>query len=478
MRKSIFAEFFYLCSAIIFAAVICIGAVLILVSIENFKIQQRNRLVKISDETAAITIVCCLSDNVIDTNELSSAYKNAATTCDADFALVDSNGKTLAYSKESPCALKKGSKSISGILKAVGDDGYFSVGTLGNYYEKSYFTFIFPVDLNGTKYYLFSTFPVKSFTDYVLKLVLFFFAAATSVVVFVVLPSIYFAIKRLLGPVKDMTLAARRFGEGDFSQKLYIAQQNELGYLANSLNEMASSLQALDDNRRSFVSNVSHEFKTPLTTIGGFVDGMLDGTIPKDMHRHYLKIVSEEVDRLSRLVRSMLNISKYESGELKMSTECFDIVPITAKTVFLFENKINVKEVDIRGLDADRFIVNADKDLIQQVIYNLVENAVKFVNNGGYISFDYSQNENFVTVRIRNSGQGLKEHEISRVFDRFYKADESRGIDKSGVGLGLSIVSSIIKLHGGTILVRSEWGEFVEFEFTLARGYIPQNFKK
>jgi len=478
MRKSIFAEFFYLCSAIIFAAVICIGAVLILVSIENFKIQQRNHLVKVSDEVTAITMVCCLSDDSFDTNRLFSAYNNAAKTYDTDFALVDSNGKALVYSEASPCFAHKGTKGISGILKTVDNDGYFSVGTLGDYYQKSCFTFIFPVELNGMKYYLFSTMPIESFTDYVLKLVLFFFAAATSIVLLIVLPSVYFAIKRLLAPVKDMTIAARRFGEGDFSQKLYIVQQNELGFLANSLNEMANSLQALDENRRSFVSNVSHEFKTPLTTIGGFVDGMLDGTIPKDMHRHYLKIVSEEVDRLSRLVRSMLNISKYESGELKMTTECFDIVPISAKTVFLFENKINVKEVDIRGLDADRFIVNADKDLVQQVIYNLVENAVKFVNNGGYISFDYSQTENFVTVRIRNSGQGLKEHEISKVFDRFYKADESRGIDKSGVGLGLSIVSSIIKLHGGTILVRSEWGEFVEFEFTLARGYIPQNSKK
>lgn len=477
MRKSVFAEFFYLCAAIIFAAVICVGAVLILVSIENFKIQQRNHLVKISDEAAAITMVCCQTDNGIDINRLFSAYKNAAKTYDMDFALVDSAGKAMAYSEASPCA-DKGSNTVGSILRTVGEYGYFSIGSLGDYYDTPYFTFIYPVELNGTDYYLFSTMPVESLTDYVLRLVLSFFIAATVIILFIVFPSVYFAIKRLLSPVKDMTLAARRFGEGDFSQKLYIVQQNELGYLANSLNEMANSLQALDENRRSFVSNVSHEFKTPLTTIGGFVDGMLDGTIKPDMHRHYMKIVSEEVDRLSRLVHSMLNISKYESGELKMSTESFDIVPISAKTVFLFEKKINVKEVDIRGLDADRFIVNADKDLVQQVIYNLVENAVKFVNNGGYISFDYSQTEDFVTVRIRNSGQGLKEHEISKVFERFYKADESRGIDKTGVGLGLSIVSSIIKLHGGTILVRSEWSEFVEFEFTLARGQLPQNSKK
>jgi signal transduction histidine kinase len=287
----------------------------------------------------------------------------------------------------------------------------------------------------------------------------------------IVFIAVYAATKHLMTPIKDMTLAAKRFGEGDFSNKLYAPEQNELGFLANSLNEMAVSLEALEENRKSFVSNVSHELKTPMTVIGGFVDGILDGTIPPEKHDYYLHIVSDEVDRLARLVRSMLNISKYEAGEMSLSTSNFDIMPIIVKTLLIFEDRIDEKQVEIKGIEHGRFMLDADPDLTQQVVYNLVENAVKFVDKGGYIAFDFSAGSDGMSViKIRNSGEGLKENEISKVFDRFYKADASRGIDKTGVGLGLSIVSSIIKLHGGTILVRSEPGEYVEFEFTMKTG--------
>lgn len=203
-----------------------------------------------------------------------------------------------------------------------------------------------------------------------------------------------------------------------------------------------------------------------MTTIGGFVDGILDGTIPESQHKQYLRTVSEEINRLARLVRSMLNISKYEAGELELQTEVFDLTSLTIRTVSLFEKRIEAKHIDIRGLDAGRFFVNADEDLAQQVIYNLTENAVKFVDEGGYISYDFRKDDKFVYAVIRNSGEGLKKNEINKVFDRFYKTDESRGKDKTGVGLGLSIVRSIIKLHDGSILVRSKPGEYTEFEFS------------
>ena len=210
-----------------------------------------------------------------------------------------------------------------------------------------------------------------------------------------------------------------------------------------------------------------------MTSIGGFVDGILDGTIPENRRRYYLQIVSDEVKRLARLVRSMLNIAKYETGEIAMNTENFDIVPLAIKTVLLFEKRIEDKNVEVIGLDAGRFYVNADIDLIQQVIYNLVENAVKFVNNGGYIKFSFSTEKNKTLVSIRNSGEGLTSDELPQVFDRFYKTDESRGKDKTGVGLGLSIVRSIVKLHDGTITVKSALNEYVEFIFSLNTGEAP-----
>lgn len=169
----------------------------------------------------------------------------------------------------------------------------------------------------------------------------------------------------------------------------------------------------------------------------------------------------------------MLNISKYESGEIQLQTESFDGAALIFRTVLLFEKRISDKKVEITGLDMPRFYLDADVDLAQQVIYNLTENAVKFVNEGGNIDFSAEERGDFVAIRIRNTGEGLKHNEISKVFDRFYKTDESRGKDKTGVGLGLSIVRSIIKLHKGTILVRSKPDEYTEFEFTLPAGSPP-----
>ena len=169
----------------------------------------------------------------------------------------------------------------------------------------------------------------------------------------------------------------------------------------------------------------------------------------------------------------MLNIAKYETGEIAMKTEDFDIVPLVIKTVLLFEKRIEDKNVEVIGLDTGRFFVNADTDLIQQVIYNLVENAVKFVNDGGYIKFSFSQEKDKTLICIRNSGEGLNSEELPQVFDRFYKTDASRGKDKTGVGLGLSIVRSIVKLHDGTISVKSALNEYVEFVFSLNTGKTP-----
>ena len=166
----------------------------------------------------------------------------------------------------------------------------------------------------------------------------------------------------------------------------------------------------------------------------------------------------------------MLNVSKYEAGELTLSTEDFDVLPVIVQTLMNFEKRIEEKHIDIQGLDTDAFRLNADPDLTQQVIYNLVENAVKFVNDGGYISFSFKDEpDGMRSISIRNSGDGLNEKEISKVFERFYKTDESRGIDPGGVGLGLSIVSLIIKLHDGTILVSSEPNQYTEFTFALKK---------
>ncbi len=468
MRKSIFTEFICLCAVVFVSAIVCIGAILLILSGEYYK-SDRFKLLEMKFGFVLDAVASSeKEEGGIDAAKLKKAFEPLSEIIGADITLTDSDGVALVCSEASPCShtdKKIGTEAMSRIT----EDGLYEQGSLDGYYSGDSFILAKKISLNGNNYCLLERLQENRLPQYMLKLTAAL-VVSSAVILTVAFAVVYTSAKCLLSPIKDMTLAAKRFGEGNFSEKLRVTDENELGYLANSLNEMASSLEQIEETRKTFISNVSHELKTPMTTIGGFIDGILDGTIPQEQHRHYLKIVSAEVSRLSRLVRSMLNISKYEAGELKMVSEDFDILPLIVRTLSNFEKRIEEKniEVQINGTDGCR--VNADQDLTGQVIYNLIDNAVKFVNKGGYIRFDFKEEENDMrSVSIRNSGDGLSKKEISKVFDRFYKTDESRGIDPGGVGLGLSIVSSVIKLQGGTIQVSSEPKLYTEFTFSLKK---------
>jgi len=320
-----------------------------------------------------------------------------------------------------------------------------------------------------------STVPMRTFMEDILRMYLM--AAITVFLLSMVF--IYFVTEQMARPLREMSAAAQEFGNGDFSRRLSVDTYDEIGQLATALNNMAQSLSTLESSRRSFVANVSHELKTPMTTIGGFIDGILDGTIPQNQHRHYLRIVSDEVKRLSRLVRSMLNLSRIEAGEMELHIETFNVIDTIVQVLFSLESQIESKKLDVRGLDHDRVLVNADAELVHQVLYNLTENAIKFSNEGGYLEFDFEKAAGgMVMIGVKNSGEGLSKEEIPHVFDRFYKTDRSRGLDKNGVGLGLYIVRSIVNLHGGEVLVRSVKGEFCEFLFTLQHAKNPTKNRK
>jgi signal transduction histidine kinase len=278
---------------------------------------------------------------------------------------------------------------------------------------------------------------------------------------------IYFITARMVEPLHSMLDATHSFSRGDFSKRVPVNGYDEVGKLSMAFNNMASTLAVTESTRRSFIANVSHELKTPMTTISGFVDGVLDGTVPEEKRDQYLAIVSNECKRLSRLVRSMLDMARLEAGEVELNPVTLDISEIIRQTVFTFEHAIEEKELDVRGLETDRVMVLADKDLIHQVVYNLVDNAVKFVNPGGYIQFLYRAEQGMTFVTIRNSGEGIDKSEAPQLFERFYKSDRSRSLDKDGVGLGLHIVKSIIHYHKGDITVQSLQGQYTDFEFSL-----------
>ena len=268
-------------------------------------------------------------------------------------------------------------------------------------------------------------------------------------------------------PLKVIAGAAKEFAAGNFEVR--VPEDNhcyEIDELAVSFNNMARDLNQLEELTRGFISNVSHEFKTPMTTIGGFVDGMIDGTIPAGQRDKYLHIIAEESRRLSRMVGRMLDAAKIQSGELILNPAPFDFSEMTTQILLSFEQKIEKKQLEVNCEMDDRLIVMGDRDHLYRAVYNLVDNAVKFINPNGCLRLRAHPDGKFCTFSIRNTGAGISAEDLPHVFDRFYKADRSRSMDKTGAGLGLYIVKNIINLHGGEISVSSNGGA-TEFEFTL-----------
>jgi signal transduction histidine kinase len=233
---------------------------------------------------------------------------------------------------------------------------------------------------------------------------------------------------------------------------------------------MASTLEQLEYMHSSFVVNVSHELKTPMTTILGFVGGILDGTIPEDKHKYYLSIVAEEIERLSRLINAMLNLSRLQSGNAMLQMSRFDLDLVLQTTVLSMEPIITEKQLDVIGLDClEKSTMTADNNLIHQAVYNLIENAVKFADIGGYIKIGLDPADDGYNIIIENSGKGIGKEELALIFERFYKTDKSRSIDKKGVGLGLYLVKTIVQLHGGYITADSELDKFTRFTVFLPK---------
>lgn len=401
-------------------------------------------------------------------SSLGDVYVPLAKAIDADIYLTNINGKTLICTHQTHCTHQQHLVPQS-ILNTVKQDMVYSgVTDMGGIYDTSYYTVGLPLIVGDNQMagVVFVSSNAGDLRDFLKEMLEMFIISAICVII-IAFAVIYFITSNMVRPLRSMVSATESFARGDFTVRVPVNEMDEIGKLSMAFNNMATSLAQQDSIRRSFVANVSHELKTPMTTIGGFVDGIIDGTIPPEKQKHYLSIVSSEVKRLSRLVRSMLNIARLESGEMKLAPKAFDINQVVCTTIFSFEKAIEDKNLDIRGLDGDRVMVEADEDLIHQVVYNLVENAVKFVNPGGYIEISYRVEPKTTYISVKNSGEGISKEEISKVFERFYKTDRSRSQDKSGVGLGLNIVRSIINLHNGEVIVCSTEGQFCEFTFTL-----------
>lgn len=274
--------------------------------------------------------------------------------------------------------------------------------------------------------------------------------------------------KNITGPLRKINDAVKDFTAGNFDRRIEYKSHNEIGELAGNINDMAMSIQNFEKRRTDFISDVSHELRTPMTSISGFIEGIIDGTISNADAPKYLDVVLSETKRLSRLVSDLLSLSRIDDGRMVINKSTFDIVELARLIIIKFEKIITTKGIEVNfESDSESLEVFADKDSLTQVLTNLFHNAVKFAPDGGYVRISISENNNKCLICIVNNGHGIEPDKLDFIWERFYKTDYSRSSDRSGVGLGLYIVKRILDSHGEKINVTSEVNGETVFSFSL-----------
>ena len=449
VKSNIFAKYFLLFAAIFLVTLTVLGTALTLM-VNAYSQNERTNLLKENVQSVSGTISSSLI--MQDINSRYSVEKELmceslyiiSNSIDADVFVCDVEGNSIlckerAYSTPyfgefTTCALHDSYSISSALLQRVYETGTvtgrITVRGQTNYIVGT--TIVSDGDVIGYTFAQTQT-GVQSLALAVIRIFLLS-ALACLMLAFI---CIWHLTKKMVTPLQQMSAAAKQFAIGDFSYRVKVRGCDELADLGIAFNDMADALDKTESSRASFVANVSHELKTPMTSIAGFIDGILDGTIPKEKQNYYLGLVSTEVRRLSRLVVAMLNMSKIESGEFQMKPNNYDISDQIIRILLTFEQKIEKKNIEIIGLEdlQPQYIV-ADPDMIYQVIYNLFDNAVKFTNEDGFIKVTLEDLGSQIRVSIKNSGAGIKAEELSRVFERFYKVDKSRSLDAKGAGLG------------------------------------------
>jgi signal transduction histidine kinase len=463
MKTSIFKRYFTITAVILLISMMVFSLILVLF-LRNMWISEKNQLLQKN-----VSMISQYSEELFNYDNYMMSLSNIAgivsQTVDADVYIVDESGNYVLCADRTRQCMHKGAVVSGRILKKTFSGNYSELGTLGGIYNENCYTVGSTLRYQGQNVgYVYASVPSSSMSLY-LALPLQAIAICGVGVLLLSLLVVSVVTAKITKPIRLMTKAAENMEKGDFLQKIPIYHHDEIGQLSEAFNKMSKALASLESMRRNFSSSVSHELKTPMTTISGFVDGILDGTIEPENQEKYLKIVSDETKRLSRLVNSMLQMSRLESDSHKLNFTTFNFTDIVARTLISFEQKIDSKQLVIEGMDGVSDIpLFADRDTIYQVVYNLVDNAIKFTPVGGKIVINLDRGEGNVHFMIRNSGQGLSEHELSSIFERFYKTDRSRSEDKSGVGFGLYIVKTIIRQHGGEISASSVPGQYTQFD--------------
>ena len=473
MRKSISVAFFSLVSTLMVLGIVLMGAsewVLFKNYFAKDRYETLDQVVGVTQRTAQYLVQQAELPEGDELDALSTKLEIIGESAEAYLFFTDNDGRVMIASSPDKLESLTVPEEMMEKIDASDADYYHVFGTLGGMLDgKSYITVSEMRNENGQPSgYLFLCSSGEQLTQFKQQ---FWSNFLLSACVMLLCASILTKIlmRQLTDPLQKVTDAAQRFGGGDLSVRVEgVEGEGEAADLARTFNRMADNIQMNDNSRGQFMGNIAHELRTPMTTIKGFVDGILDGTIPPEMQNHYLQLVSEETGRLARLIQNMLDLSKLESGEYQVNARMFNIWETLTGVALAAEQRINDGMIELEGLTMDeKVLVYADSDLIHQVAYNLLDNAIKFTPAGGTIRFSVEKLGPEAEISIWNSGQGISPEALPYVFERFYKEDRSRGLHARGSGLGLNICKVLVNLAGGQIRVESQQGEWCRFVFTL-----------
>ena len=480
MFKSVFAKYVTAFVSIILLSFLFIIAIISLI-IGNYSTQAKADIMYTAANSSAVYLQSEISDT--ESGELSDTVMSkredieemlraiCSSSDDLTVLLTDTDGKIMLATGNDASQVRIGDGiSLELIDEANKSDEILSGRQISEVFEKPHFVYSVPIyaeneQMCGTVLVCASTVMLSELLEVIVKTIII----ASLWVLVASLIAVYFISEKVMTPLKEISRAAKSFASGKFDVRVPVRGRDEVAELAVAFNNMAESLNNYDLMRNTFMSNVSHDLRTPMTSIAGFIDGILDGVIPPDKHKYYLQIVSGEVKRLSRLVASLLDLSRIQAGERKFSMSSFDICEMGRQILLSFEQKIDEKKLEIEFLcDEENLNVIADRDAIYQIFYNLCDNAVKFASESGTLRIEIRRIRNKkLLISVYNDGQGISSADLPYVFERFYKSDKSRGLNKSGVGLGLFIAKTIIDAHGEKIWAESEHGKNCCFKFTL-----------
>lgn len=391
-------------------------------------------------------------------------FESIASYLDTDIWVVGNNGKILISSSPDFAA----DSLIEQFDISSFGTKYYQKGTFFNMFPEKTLSVFSPITIEyKVRGYVFIHKPAAdlvSFKDGLLN-ISYTTLAIIFLCAFIVLVLFTFIVYL---PIRKMTRAVKDYSEGNFDTKIDVHTNDEMGYLAGSINYMATELSTLEEDQRKFIANVSHDFRSPLTSIKGYIEAILDGTIPHEFQDKYLNIILFETERLNKLTQSMLELNKYGTKGSMMDISDFDINQTIKKVAQSFEGTCKDKKILFELiLTGQTCIVSADMSKIQQVLYNLIDNAIKFSHPESSITIETTEKNDKVFVSVKDSGIGIPKDSINKIWERFYKTDLSRGKDKRGTGLGLAIVKEIISSHNENINVISTEGVGTEFIFTL-----------